>query len=51
MATTQESLRIYLPAEMAAEVKARTEAEGRTVTGLIRMLLRQYLTESDAKST
>ncbi len=43
MSTDQKKLAVYLPADLEAEVRAAVEREGRTITGLVRMLLRQYL--------
>ena len=40
------TLKIYLPAEEAAQLRALTEAEGRSVTGLVRILIRGYLKDN-----
>lgn len=43
MATAQNSLKLYLPAAEAAKLRALAFRDGRTVTGLLRVLVREYL--------
>ncbi len=50
MATEQDSFKIYLDPGLAAEVRLLAQSEGRTITGLIRLLLRQYLAEQKEKA-
>lgn len=50
MASEQDSFKIYLPADLALEVRAIVAAEDRTITGLIRLLLRQYVSEHKEKA-
>ncbi len=46
MATEQESIKVYVDADLAAEVKRLVREEGRTITGLVRVLLRRYVAEA-----
>ncbi len=50
MATEQKKLNFYLPADLEAEVRTLTRKEGRTITGLMRMLLERYVEEEKEKA-
>ncbi len=49
MATGQEGLKLYLPPAEAARLRELAAAEGRTVTGLLRLLVRRYLDSQEAE--
>jgi hypothetical protein len=50
MATDQEAIKLYIPAEDAAWLRAYVKEEGRTQAGVVRMLLRRYRAEVEATS-
>lgn len=43
MATEQKKLAVYVPAHEAAAFEEAVKAEGKTVTGAIRVMIRDYL--------
>jgi hypothetical protein len=48
MATEQEAIKLYIPADDAAWLRAHVKEEGRTQAGVVRMLLRRYRAEVEA---
>ncbi len=45
VSTDQKKIAAYLPAQLEADVRAAAEADGQTLTELVRRALRRYLTE------
>ncbi len=45
MATEQEKVSVYIPADEAADFKRLVEAEERTITAVLRRLIRDYIAE------
>ena len=43
MATEQEGIKVYLPPAEAQAFRAKAKAEDRTVTAVLRRLIREYL--------
>ncbi len=48
MATEQEGIKIYLPADEAQQLRDRAKLEDRTVTAIVRRAIRAYLAEQEA---
>ncbi len=48
MATNQDSFKVYLPTDLADEIREATKKDGRTVTGLVRKLLQEWLDKQAA---
>ncbi len=49
MATDQDSIKLYLPADDAAWIRQHCDDEGKTVAGLLRVLIRKYRVEVDSQ--
>lgn len=43
MATEQEGIKVYLPSAEAQALRAKAKQEDRTVTAVLRRLIREYL--------
>lgn len=43
MATAQEQIKVYIPAPEAAAFRAVVAAEDRTITAVLRRLIREYI--------
>lgn len=50
MATDQKKLAVYVPATVADEFETLVKSQGKTVTGAIRVMIRDYLA-ANAEST
>lgn len=50
MATEQKKLAIYVPRDEAERFEALVKAEGKTVTGAFRVMLREYLEAAEKPS-
>ena len=50
MATVQESFKVYLPQDHAAELREIAETEQRPIAGLIRLAVAAFLAERKAQA-
>ena len=45
MATEQEGIKVYIPRDEAAQFRALVHAEDKTITAVIRRMIRDYIAE------
>ena len=48
MATEQEGIKFYIPADEAQQLRALARAEDRTLTAVLRRLIREYIAQAKA---
>ena len=51
MATTQEKISVYLPAVEAQQFRDTVEGEDRTITAVLRRLIREYIDTAKGERT